>query len=335
MPLPKPAQQAERILAMQRNIVLPAKLMVASVVLYYLFYTHWLAEVATPREVVLETLQSFFILYVFLNSLAAIPLILRRIPPGLVQWLVFITGLLDGLLLAGLTMLTGGFESNLFWVFPGLIILNALSIPLATPQIVLNLSLSIFYLGAGVLNSSIGEADGPPVPFPLPRHHTAPRQLKGPATFSPGDLRELSSLVDKLKQQPDEISKFLWNRFSPATRQRLSEYPNTATKQLRDALVAELNLIILDPSLVNNPAFAGLKPSGDTRNSQPPSHRQKKDREEPDTETMVRLNRSLLEDAYPLEISKSQSTFMGANTLVPELPPVEEPFLLRLMILWL
>src|SRR5438445_10584123 len=78
MPLPKPAQQAARILAMQRNIVLPAKLMVASVVLYYLFYTHWLAEVATPREVVLETLQRFFILYVVLNSLAAIPLILRR-----------------------------------------------------------------------------------------------------------------------------------------------------------------------------------------------------------------------------------------------------------------
>lgn len=335
MPLPKPAQQAARILAMQRNIVLPAKLMVTSVVLYYLFYTHWLAEVATPREVVLETLQRFFILYVVLNSLAAIPLILRRIPPGLVQWLVFITGLLDGLLLAGLTILTGGFESNLFWVFPGLIIINALSIPLATPQIVLNLSLSIFYLSAGVLNTSIGESDNPPVPVPPLRHRAAPQQLKGPATFSPGDIRDLSSLVDKLEQQPDEISKFLWNRFSPATRQRLSEHPETATKLLRDALVSELNLIILDPSLASNPAFAGVKFSEDTRNLQSSLHRQKKSREDPETETIVRLNRSLLEDAYPLELSRSPSRFMGANTTVPEPLPAEEPFLLRLIILWL
>jgi len=63
---------------------------------------------------------------------------------------VFVVGLVDGLLLAGLTAETGGFSSNLFWVFPGLIMINAVSIPLATPQIVLNLSLSVFYLGAGL-----------------------------------------------------------------------------------------------------------------------------------------------------------------------------------------
>ena len=60
-------------------------------------------------------------------------------------------GLVDGLLLAGLTLETDGFESTLFWVYPGLIIVNALSIPLATPQIVLNLSLSGLYLSAGLL----------------------------------------------------------------------------------------------------------------------------------------------------------------------------------------
>ena len=36
-------------------------------------------------------------------------------------------------------MLTGGFESILYWVYPVLIVLNAVSIPLAAPQIVLNL----------------------------------------------------------------------------------------------------------------------------------------------------------------------------------------------------
>jgi signal transduction histidine kinase len=40
---------------------------------------------------------------------------------------------------------------------PGLIVLNAISIPLAMPQIVLNLLLSLFYLSAGILYPIIGE----------------------------------------------------------------------------------------------------------------------------------------------------------------------------------
>ena len=48
--------------------------------------------------------------------------------------------------MAGMTIVTGGFDSIVFWVFPGLIVLNALSIPLAMPQIVLNLLMSMFYM---------------------------------------------------------------------------------------------------------------------------------------------------------------------------------------------
>ncbi|MDB6067280.1 MAG: domain S-box [Pedosphaera sp.] len=159
MPIPEPAQQASRIVGMQRNIILPAKAMVTALVVYYLFYSHWQDYVSTSRALVLETLQKYFVFYVIFNSVAACLLILRRFPPRFVQWVVFTVGLLDGLLLAGLTVETGGFESTLFWVFPGLIIVNALSIPLATPQIVLNLSLSAFFLGAGLVNSSVSEGD--------------------------------------------------------------------------------------------------------------------------------------------------------------------------------
>jgi signal transduction histidine kinase len=55
------------------------------------------------------------------------------------------------LFVAGMTIVTGGFISTVFWVFPGLIVLNALSIPLAMPQMVLNLLLSLFYLAAVLL----------------------------------------------------------------------------------------------------------------------------------------------------------------------------------------
>jgi signal transduction histidine kinase len=60
--------------------------------------------------------------------------------------------------------MTDGFESMAFWLFPGMIVLNAISIPLATPQIVLNLLLSVFYVSAGILNAEI----------PLPELSTPP-----------------------------------------------------------------------------------------------------------------------------------------------------------------
>ncbi len=57
---PEPAQQAERIVAMQRDVVLPSKAGVILVVLYYLFYSGWLYEAPTTRSVVLDTLKELF-----------------------------------------------------------------------------------------------------------------------------------------------------------------------------------------------------------------------------------------------------------------------------------
>lgn len=152
----EPPQQAERIVAVQLHIVLPVKVGVIAVVLYYLFYAGWLAEELTIRWVVQQTLQRFFLIYVVCNAVASIVLMFwRRFPPGIFPWLVFLLGLLDGLFVAELTILTGGFDSTIYWMFPGLIVLNAISIPLATPQIALNLLLSIFYLSAGTLYANV------------------------------------------------------------------------------------------------------------------------------------------------------------------------------------
>jgi len=61
----------------------------------------------------------------------------------------------DGLFMAGIIILTGGFDSIAFWVFPALVVLNALSIPLAMPQIVLNLLVSLFYLVSVLVTPSL------------------------------------------------------------------------------------------------------------------------------------------------------------------------------------
>jgi signal transduction histidine kinase len=159
---PEAVQQAKRSVAMQLHIVLPIKAGVIGIMFYYLLYPGWLQGlgVTTIREVVLEMLQWYSLVYALCNAVAAVLFILwRRFPPGIFQWLVFTLGLLDGLFVAGLIFNAGGFESTAYWLFPGLIVLNAFSIPLATPQIVLNLSLSVFYAVAGVLDAKFPAAE--------------------------------------------------------------------------------------------------------------------------------------------------------------------------------
>jgi len=161
---PEPAEQADRIVTVQRDVMLPAKAGLCVVVLYYLFSSGWLPDEETAPSVALEFLRRFFEVYILCNLVGAILFIIwRRLPPELIQWLAFTLGLLDGIFMAGLTVVTGGFSSIVFWVFPGLIVLHALCIPLAMPQIVLNLLLSIFYMGAVLLTPQLGWENTLPV----------------------------------------------------------------------------------------------------------------------------------------------------------------------------
>jgi signal transduction histidine kinase len=152
---PEPAEHARRIITVQRDVVLPAKAGVCLVVLGYLFFSGWLEEEPSTRLVILETLKQFFEVYLACTLLGSLFFVLwRRRPVELFQWLAFTLGLLDGLFMASIVFLTGGFNSIAFWVFPPLIILNALSIPLAIPQIILNLLLSFIYILAVAVTPS-------------------------------------------------------------------------------------------------------------------------------------------------------------------------------------
>jgi signal transduction histidine kinase len=152
---PEPVEQARRILTVQRDVILPAKAGVCLVVLGYLLFSGWREDPST-RSVVLESLRYFFEFYLGCTIFGAMLFVAwRRLPVELFQWLAFVLGLLDGLFMAGLVVVTGGPSSIAFWVFPPLIILNALSIPLAMPQIVLNLLLSVFYMAAVLLTPAL------------------------------------------------------------------------------------------------------------------------------------------------------------------------------------
>jgi signal transduction histidine kinase len=344
MPVPDPSQHATRILAIQRNIVLPVKLLLMIVVFYYLFdvgkldvtSSSLLDSVMSPREVALEYLQKFFIFYIIFNAAAATLLVLRRFPHRFVPWVVFTVGLVDGLLLAGLTAETGGFGSNLFWVFPGLIVINALSIPLATPQIVLNLSLCACYLAAGILNISLGETD-----LSLPG--MPPRAV---LKLTENDILNLRDLAARLEQpaNDDGVSKYLAGRLSPLTHYLLSSYltnrspgrnpapqSDISAELGQQALAVDLNQIMTNGPIYDPRRFAGTSLSLATSNLLAHGY---------SATNMMRLNRALLFDAYPHDLASLRShdhDFMSAPSLdqgfVPA--PETESFILRLIILLL
>jgi signal transduction histidine kinase len=345
MPVPDPSQHATRILAIQRNIVLPVKLLLMAVVFYYLFPLGRLEftsasfpdSVPSPREAALESLQSFFIFYIIFNALAATLLVLRRFPHRLVPWVVFTVGLVDGLLLAGLTAETGGFGSNLFWVFPGLIVINALSIPLATPQIVLNLSLCACYLAAGIINISLGETD---LVLPPPPQRT-------PSKLAKNDIINVRSFAARLEHpsNDDEVSRYLAARLSPITHYLLSSYltnrdlgtnngappPEVSVELGQQALAADLNQIMTNGPLYDPRRFAGVTISKPTATLLAHGY---------SATNMMRLNRALLYDAYPNDIAKlrpREQEFMGDTSLDQTQNVVAEPgtesFILRLIIL--
>jgi len=157
---PEPEEQARRIVNMQLRIVLPAKAGIIAVILAYVFTSGWSVEAPSARDVALDYLRKYFLVYTACNiGIGALFVCWRRFPPRLFQWLVFILGLLDGLFVSGLVIITDGFASIAYWLYPVLIVLNAISIPLAAPQIVLNMLLGFFYLSAGLLY--------PKVPLPV------------------------------------------------------------------------------------------------------------------------------------------------------------------------
>jgi signal transduction histidine kinase len=111
-------------------------------------------SVASLSDLTVEVIQKFFLACLGFNLLlSGMLLFIRHFSLHAVQWMLFIGGILDGLILAMLVLLTNGFQSLLYWFFPALILRNALSLPLAGHQLTLNFAVSFFYLGAGLLQA--------------------------------------------------------------------------------------------------------------------------------------------------------------------------------------
>jgi len=154
------AERAYRLQTMERNVIMPVKLVFIGILVYYFYFSLWFGEAAISKHVALSVVELFFSVYLLLNlAVGTTLLVRRRLPMQLVQWIIFTVSFVDGLFLASLTLVTGGFDSILYWLFLGLIVRNAVSNPLAVPQIILNLSVSFCFVLAGVANVVITNED--------------------------------------------------------------------------------------------------------------------------------------------------------------------------------
>jgi signal transduction histidine kinase len=210
-PVIEPSQRAARIQTVEKDIVLPLRLLVICILGYFFFFSGWLntpsigtpirthvfhspnavarpartetnastsfldgfprptnaPAVKRPTDTSAETLtagglqdwplmhatvlKSAFVAYVILNAIAGAILIWStNMSLGRIQWLVFAVGVLDAVTMGTLTFLMKGFDSNLYLLFPVLILHNALSIPVAFPQLLLNFFVSFSFLIGGI-----------------------------------------------------------------------------------------------------------------------------------------------------------------------------------------
>jgi signal transduction histidine kinase len=152
---PSPEQIAQRLRAVEKDVVLPVKAVFVLILAYHLFFSQLFEEMKLPPYTGQQIVEAFFLVYLAINIGVSIALFrYKQLPIVVVQRIVFVASLFDALFLALLFVtgfVQGGWSSILYWVFLGLIVRNALSTPRAVPQIVLNVSVIVLYLLSGIM----------------------------------------------------------------------------------------------------------------------------------------------------------------------------------------
>jgi len=121
--------------------------------------------------------------------------------------------------------------------------------------------------------------------------------ILGSSTFSASDIVDLPSFAKKLSRPADMVSAYINNNLSGATLTSLANYHGLDSDPilLQTALAQSLNIIIGSQSIFDAQRFAGVTFRPET---------QKLLAQNPRGDILLRLNRLLLEDAYPQEISR-------------------------------
>ena len=241
-PEPDLTRAAVRIRLVERDVGLPVRAGTLLAVGWFLFFSLDIEALANTSEVGLEVvraLRQVFVVVGLINAALALPIwAFRRLPPKAIQWVVFTGALVDAFFFAALTLVTDGFDSILFWVFPLLTVRNALSMPVVPLQIGLNLLQTLSYVAAGVLDLAILQFDEQTEAWPA----TEPFLLRVFLLLLLGAVCcALQVLIDRERERRAEAGEFAIRR-----------------EQMRSAgrLAAEVAHQIKNPlGIINNAAF--------------------------------------------------------------------------------
>jgi len=122
--------------------------------------------------------------------------------------------------------------------------------------------------------------------------------LKQPNSFLCVDhLKDVNSLIVKLRNGRDPLSRYLKEKFSKETKERLDRYKGSTppSKLLKSELIGELNKQLKDQSLYDKQRFEQVIFTDRTKKLINQNPKKEKD--------VRRLNRLLLEEAYQHEIA--------------------------------
>ena len=138
---------------MEINVILPLRMLFISILGYYFFLSDWWDVEPSARAAGLVWIREYFLLYLVANFAAGAAFIFRN-PMRLsaIQFYVFLTGVLDACLMAILIFIVDGFDSPLYWVLLVLMVHNAVALPLALAQLLVNILVTIGYVIGGMLD---------------------------------------------------------------------------------------------------------------------------------------------------------------------------------------
>jgi hypothetical protein len=131
-----------------------------------------------------------------------------------------------------------------------------------------------------------------------------------------GDIIDLSAFANKLSKKSDPISTFLWEQLDKSTQELLANYASD-TEQVECMLVENLNQIIKRQRLYEEECFRGKISQDDFM-----EHLML-------CEYYVGLNRCLLDDAYPQELSNWSRSVRFVEVAPP--PDVAAPIPVKLL----
>ena len=159
---PEPTEEHafNRIRFMERDVFLTIKVITLSLLAYFLYTSDPFEDADMIRGIELETVRGAFLFYCLVSLAAAGAfLAMAWIPLVILQWIVFVVNLTDGIFVAILVGLTGGLQSAIYWVFLALVIRNAVSMPYHWRQMLLNVLVILCYIFATIIDRTRDEME--------------------------------------------------------------------------------------------------------------------------------------------------------------------------------